>query len=246
MLQDLNRDPVLPFDDNTFDAVLCTVSVDYLTRPIDVFWEAGRVLKPGGLFLVIFSNRLFPQKAVRIWRETDEGERLLMVREFFDETGLFDKNGTFVVRGRPRPEGDKYARTGLPSDPVYAVYAEKTGGDPARRHRPLPRVHVGPEAGPEVVRESCPKVNDDLACPYCGTRMKKWAVPDNPFGQTWAEDHMYICFNDDCPYYVRGWNVSAQSYRSGSYRLMYNPRRGSCQPVPVPTPLALRESIVEE
>ena len=75
VVHDLNRDPRLPFDDKTFDVVLNTVSVDYLTRPIEVFAEAGRVLKPVGLLLVVFSNRMFEQKAVKVWREAGEEER---------------------------------------------------------------------------------------------------------------------------------------------------------------------------
>ena len=80
VIHDLNHDPHLPFSDNTFDAVLNTVSVDYLVKPVEVFQEVNRVLKPGGLFLVIFSNRLFPQKAVKIWRQSSEEERLILVR----------------------------------------------------------------------------------------------------------------------------------------------------------------------
>ena len=62
-MHDLNRTPTLPFEDESFDVVLNTVSVDYLTRPFEVFAEVGGVLRPGGLFLVTFSNRAFPQKA---------------------------------------------------------------------------------------------------------------------------------------------------------------------------------------
>ena len=89
VLADINKDPKLPFQDNTFDAVLNTVSVDYMTKPIEIFRESGRILKPGGIFLVIFSNRMFPEKAVKIWREASEGERVIFVEEFFQEAGLF-------------------------------------------------------------------------------------------------------------------------------------------------------------
>ena len=65
IVHDLNTDPVLPFDDAMFDAVTCCVSVDYLVRPIEVFREVARVLRPGGVFVVTFSNRCFPSKAIR-------------------------------------------------------------------------------------------------------------------------------------------------------------------------------------
>ena len=81
VVRDLNADPRLPFADGSFDVVLNTVSVDYVTRPLELFREVGRVLRPGGLFLVIFSNRYFPEKAVRIWRESSEQERILIVED---------------------------------------------------------------------------------------------------------------------------------------------------------------------
>ena len=88
VIHDLNKDPYLPFPDNRFDVVVNTVSVDYMTKPAEVFKEVGRVLKPGGLFLVIFSNRMFPEKAVKVWREAGEEERVLLVEDFFKEAGL--------------------------------------------------------------------------------------------------------------------------------------------------------------
>ncbi len=89
-------------------------------------------------------------------------------------------------------------------------------------------------------------IKDTLACPHCGERLRKWAVPDNPFGQTWDNDFMYICFNDTCPYYVKGWDhMYKEGNRGVSYRLMYNPEKDCCMPIPVPSPKALRESIVD-
>ena len=63
MIQDINEHPVLPFPEASFDIVLNTVSVDYITKPLEVFSEVGRILRPGGLFLVIFSNRYFPPRS---------------------------------------------------------------------------------------------------------------------------------------------------------------------------------------
>ena len=47
LVHDLNVEPSLPFDDGSFDAVTCCASVDYLTRPLDVFADVARVLRPG-------------------------------------------------------------------------------------------------------------------------------------------------------------------------------------------------------
>jgi SAM-dependent methyltransferase len=56
VVHDLNADPTLPFAADAFDHATCCASVDYLTRPIDVFREVARVVRPGGLFVCTFSN----------------------------------------------------------------------------------------------------------------------------------------------------------------------------------------------
>ena len=101
IIQDLNLNPHLPYDDNSFDAVLNTVSVQYLKRPVEVFREVGRVLKPGGQFIVSFSNRMFPTKAVAIWRENDDMGHLALVMQYFAESGRFDEPDLFqdVAKG---------------------------------------------------------------------------------------------------------------------------------------------------
>ena len=70
VVHDLNADPTLPFDDGSFDAAVCCVSVDYLTRPIEVFREVARVVRASGPFVCTFSNRCFPTKAIRGWLAT--------------------------------------------------------------------------------------------------------------------------------------------------------------------------------
>jgi SAM-dependent methyltransferase len=247
VMHDLNADPRLPFPEGTFDVVINTVSVDYMTRPNEVFQEVGRVLKPGGLFLIIFSNRMFPQKAVKVWREASEEERVLLVEELFDGSGLFEKSNLFVSRGKPRPRNDLYARFNIPSDPVYAVYGDKKGGKTSKKPRPVFQTDYTLPGEMEGLEEKKKKIKETLSCPHCDERMKKWAVPDNPFIATWDNDFMYICFNDKCPYFVRGWDfMYKEGNRGVSYRLMYNPEKDRCMPIPVPTPGALRESIIEE
>ena len=77
--RDLNVSPELPFDDESFDACLNVVSVDYLNRPREVFEEMHRVLRPGGQAIMSFSNRCFPTKAVAMWLDAgDEGRRKIV------------------------------------------------------------------------------------------------------------------------------------------------------------------------
>jgi SAM-dependent methyltransferase len=126
LVHDLNGEPRLPFDDASFDAVVCTASVEYLTRPLDVFRDVARVLRPGGAFVASFSNRWFPPKAIRIWEGLHEFERPGLVSEYFLESGLFEGLHTWSIRGLPRPRDDKYAGRVATSDPVYAVWAQRT------------------------------------------------------------------------------------------------------------------------
>jgi FKBP-type peptidyl-prolyl cis-trans isomerase 2/SAM-dependent methyltransferase len=126
VVQDLNLSPVLPFESDSFDAVVCTVSVEYLTSPLAIFEEVTRVLRDDGYFIVTFSNRWFPTKAIRIWKELHEFERMGMVLEYFSRSGGFKNLQTYSFRGLPRLHDDKYFPDLLYSDPVYAVWGQKS------------------------------------------------------------------------------------------------------------------------
>jgi SAM-dependent methyltransferase len=113
-VHDLNADPVLPFPDAAFDAVVCCVSVDYLTRPVEVFADVARVLRPGGPFVCTFSNRCFPTKAIRGWLYSTDEQHCTIVAEYFRLSGRF---GEPVVQRRTPP--------GHRGDPLYAVWAAR-------------------------------------------------------------------------------------------------------------------------
>ncbi len=123
VLHDLNSSAELPYDAESFDVVLCNVSVEYLVNPLEVFREVCRVLKPGGIFIVTFSNRWFPGKAIQLWTNLHEFERMGLVSDYFASSGGFENICTRSVRGLPRPENDRHK---MPySDPLYAVWASK-------------------------------------------------------------------------------------------------------------------------
>ena len=125
LVHDLNADPGLPLPDSTFDVVICTVSVEYLVKPLAVFDEVARVLRPGGYLVVTFSNRWFPPKAIRLWTELHEFERMGLVLEYFMQTRAFEDLHTYSMRGLPRPHDDKYFPEYFYSDPLYAVWGRK-------------------------------------------------------------------------------------------------------------------------
>lgn len=110
-VHDLNRRPVLPYADDTFDGCGCCVSVDYLTQPVEVLRDVGRVLRRGAPLVVTFSNRCFPTKAVAIWHALDDQGHLDFV------AGLLDRTGAFA----PAEAFDRTPAGGR--DPLFAVIA---------------------------------------------------------------------------------------------------------------------------
>ena len=108
-LQDLNADPVLPLTDTSVDAAAICVSVQYLQHPVAVFREVKRVLKPGGIFAITFSNRCFPTKAMAIWLHLPMGQHLRLVSLYLDRAGF----GAIEPRVLIPP--------GLDQDPLWAV-----------------------------------------------------------------------------------------------------------------------------
>jgi SAM-dependent methyltransferase len=111
IVHNVNRESILPFDSDFFDGAVMTVSVQYLTNPITTFREVGRVLKPGAPFIVTFSNRMFPTKAVAIWIGSTEAQRVELVRTYFVDSGAFIDIEEIQKRGDDT------------SDPVFAVSA---------------------------------------------------------------------------------------------------------------------------
>ena len=115
VVHNVNKDPALPFEDNMFDAVLITVSAQYLTQPVETFEQVNRILKPGGVFIVSFSNRMFATKAVRIWRASNDRGRVDLVGTYMEAAGNFDDiQGTFL-----NPQDSP------PGDPMFAVTCRK-------------------------------------------------------------------------------------------------------------------------
>lgn len=87
-------------------------------------------------------------------------------------------------------------------------------------------------------------VETPATCPYCGSRLKKWLVPEKA---TWDEEFFWVCFDDDCAYYREGWVWMEEHYNQhASYRYMVNPRTGAAAQIPVWSDAATREMIVED
>lgn len=89
-VHDLNADPRLPFEDASFDAAICCVSVQYLTRPLEVFADVARVCRAGAPLILTFSNRCFPTKAVAAWQSLDDRGHLELVAHYLQAAGDWD------------------------------------------------------------------------------------------------------------------------------------------------------------
>lgn len=97
---DLNASPALPLADSSVDVALCCVGVQYLQQPVAVFAEVLRVLRPGGLFAVSYSNRCFPTKAVRIWRSLDMAGQARLIRLYMERSSFEAVETSVLADGR--------------------------------------------------------------------------------------------------------------------------------------------------
>jgi SAM-dependent methyltransferase len=116
VVHDVNREPRLPFDDASFDGATCAVSIQYVTHPLRLFREVRRTLRPGSPFVVAFSNRCFPTKAVAVWLDTTDEQHVTLVRAYFDKAGGW----TEVTAEDRSPGGD--------ANPLFAVWARRAPG----------------------------------------------------------------------------------------------------------------------
>ena len=116
-VRDLNETPKLPYEDASFDIVTCTVSFDYLCKPLEVMKEVGRVLKPGGMVILSTSNRCFPTKAVNIWLQTGDLEHVLIYGSYMHYANSFEAPEALDLSG-------PLSRLGF-QDPVYVIRAKK-------------------------------------------------------------------------------------------------------------------------
>lgn len=115
-VHDLNEDTVIPYPDDVFDAAAICVSVDYLTRPVEVLRDLGRVVRPDGPLVITFSNRCFPTKAVSEWLRRGDRGRMELVEDYLRRAGNWSSIQSL----------DRSPRR-LFSDPLYAVVARSGG-----------------------------------------------------------------------------------------------------------------------
>lgn len=112
LVHDLNRTPELPYEDERFDFVLISFSVQYLIQPQAVFAAIARVLRPGGQFVVAMSHRCFPTKAIHAFQVLPPMDRVRLVGYFIGQAGRFHA-----------PEF--IDRSPIDADPLWLVSAQR-------------------------------------------------------------------------------------------------------------------------
>jgi SAM-dependent methyltransferase len=115
VVHDLNAEAQLPFGDGEFDAAVVTVSVQYMTQPVETFREVARTLRPGAPFVLTYSNRMFATKAVRVWRELNDRDHANLIGAYFRYAGGF---------GAPQAADRTLPGAGY-HDPLFAVWAHR-------------------------------------------------------------------------------------------------------------------------
>ncbi|MBO3464002.1 class I SAM-dependent methyltransferase [Aetokthonos hydrillicola] len=123
-VQDLNEKPQFPLKDQDFDAVFNCVSIQYLQYPEAIFSEIHRILKPGGIAIISFSNRMFFQKAIQAWREGTETSRVELVRSYFTSVPGFTEPQ--VITLKPTVPNFLQWLGAAGGDPFYAVIANRS------------------------------------------------------------------------------------------------------------------------
>ena len=114
IVHDLNARSELPYPDEAFDAVVNAVSIQYLTRPIEVLASVRRILRPGGIHIIATSHRLFPTKAVAVWQSIEPQDRLRLIGAYFQ-----------FARGWDEPR--VLDRSPANADPLWVVCATRSG-----------------------------------------------------------------------------------------------------------------------
>jgi SAM-dependent methyltransferase len=116
LVHDLNNEPELPYGDGEFEFVTNAVSVQYLTRPVEVFASVSRVVQPGGTFVVAISHRMFPTKAVAAWQALSNEEHIRLVAAYFERAGGW--------------EAPQYLdRSPAGADPLWVIFATRSADD---------------------------------------------------------------------------------------------------------------------
>ena len=235
MVHEAGAQSHLPFCDACFDAVLVTLEVGLLRRPLELFREISRVLRPRGLVAITFAHAVFDRTHTRLWALADDREHLMLAEAFIEFAGAGFTRPTSLTlllapQGLDWHEGPRALDD--PQGPhVHLVFAYRDEVAPAHVARPP---FPPPPPAPAKTRDD---VRFDEAgrphCPYCDERMGRYAPPTTVFEIDYGVSELFVCFHDGCEYYRRSkrW-MRSQGHLGYTYRFMLNPLNGAVGPIP--------------
>ena len=131
IVQDLNTKPQIPSSVSSLDASTCVVSIEYLTKPVEVLTSVLERTKVGGKIHLVVSNRMFAQKAIRRWSRIGEEEKLQMVGDFLWWAGWRDVEICTLTDGKAE-NGVFSGLLGGFRDPLWVVRGTKPAPEPPR------------------------------------------------------------------------------------------------------------------
>ncbi len=246
---DLGEQPRLPFGDASFDAVLVATEVGKLRRPLEVFRDVARVLRPHGLVALSFGPACFDRTCTRLWALADDREHLMLAEAFIEFAGAGFSRPTSLTlfegeRGLDWHEGPRSSED-QKGEHAHLVFAYRGAAPPAHLARP-----PFPAPPPQPAKTKDDIQFDDAGrpcCPYCGERMGRYAPPVTVFEIDYGVSELYVCFDDRCEYYRRSkrW-MRAQGHIGYTYRFMLNPETGTTGPLPDDLRGGLRSCRVDE
>ena len=234
VVHDVNAEASLPFADAAFDAVLLTLDVGTLRRPLEVFREVHRVLAPSGTVAMTFLPPALDRRFTRMWAFGDDRDHVVLAESFLSFAGrAFARPSTVCLFDGP--DGPAFAHGGLPPDDrsatrVHLVWSTRGPPPPEReQHPPFP----APSGGEPLTREVRPDASGRPACIWCGEPMNRSAPPTTVFEIDYGVSELLVCFSDRCPYHRRSkqW-MRAQGHPGYAYRFMWNPQSGASGPIP--------------
>jgi SAM-dependent methyltransferase len=230
----ITTNPKLPFADESFEAALLSIHVGILKFPIELFREISRVLKPEGIFIVTIIHPYYSKNLTRMWALGDDHDHVVLVDAFFEYSNGFTKHEvrTLIKAG----DRTLIKPLGIPPDfgahdYIFAFWAFKGAVPQHSKDNPAFPIPDSP----------APKTKEDLkfdpegvpACPHCQSQMEKVAPPVTVFEIDYGVALVFVCFDQQCPYYRKSKSWMRIQGRPGfTYRFSYNPDNGAIGPIP--------------
>lgn len=231
---DLNKNQRLPFQDDFFDAVIIDSTVGNLRQPIEIFRDVSRILKPEGIFIVIFIHPHFSKNMTRMWAMGDDFDHITLIDSFFEYSNAFT---SFSLASLYYMNSNlEWTKNGIPPDPdvqdyVHVSWAYKEDvPEKVIQSAPFPTLEKSKPINREDIRYD---ENGRPFCPHCGNLMHPYHPPVTVFEIDYGVSEAFVCFENDCDYYKRSRNwMRAQGIPGYTYRFMINPDNGAFGPIP--------------